>query len=58
VTDLEGRSIEDIFGYPDFLKFHSSLTLFAKAAADDRVFRAALAKYYASTMDKGTLDRL
>jgi uncharacterized protein (DUF1810 family) len=58
VTDLEGRSIEEIFGYPDFLKFHSSLTLFAMAAADHGVFDAALAKYFASTRDRGTLDRL
>ena len=58
VTRLEGRTIEEIFGHPDFLKFHSSLTLFAKAAADHGVFDAALAKYFASTMDRGTLDRL
>jgi len=30
VTQLEGRSIEEIFGYPDDLKFRSSMTLFAK----------------------------
>ena len=29
VTEVEGRSIEQIFGYPDDLKFHSSMTLFA-----------------------------
>jgi uncharacterized protein (DUF1810 family) len=58
VTRLEGRTIEEIFGHPDFLKFHSSLTLFAKAAPDHGVFDAALAKYFASTMDRGTLDRL
>jgi len=32
--------------------------LFAKAAADHGVFDAALAKYFASTMDRNTLDRL
>jgi uncharacterized protein (DUF1810 family) len=58
VTGLEGRTIQEIFGHPDFLKFHSSLTLFAKAAADHGVFDAALAKYFASTMDRNTLDRL
>jgi uncharacterized protein (DUF1810 family) len=25
--DIEGKSAEEIFGYPDFLKFHSSMTL-------------------------------
>jgi uncharacterized protein (DUF1810 family) len=58
VTSLQGRTIQEIFGHPDFLKFHSSLTLFSKAAADHGVFDAALAKYFASTMDLNTLDRL
>jgi uncharacterized protein (DUF1810 family) len=58
VIDIEGRSIEEIFGHPDFLKFHSSMTLFAKAAAGDGVFEVALAKYFQSTMDRHTLDRL
>jgi uncharacterized protein (DUF1810 family) len=58
VNEIDGRSIEEIFGHPDFLKFHASMTLFAKAAADAGVFEAALAKYFASTMDRQTLDRL
>src|SRR5258708_40291896 len=33
VVDLQGRTIEAIFGYPDDLKFHSSMTLFYRAAA-------------------------
>ena len=28
------RSVEDVFGYPDDLKFHSSMTLFAKVAEE------------------------
>ncbi len=31
VGEIEGRTIEEIFGYPDHLKFHSSMTLFALA---------------------------
>jgi uncharacterized protein (DUF1810 family) len=76
VIHAEGRSIEGIFGHPDFLKFHSSMTLFSKAAAEEGeaaeggeaaekrlaaekgVFDAALAKYFASRMDRGTLDHL
>jgi uncharacterized protein (DUF1810 family) len=58
VTDLKDRPIEDVFGYPDHLKFHSSMTLFAKAAGDDRVYLQALAKYFGSTMDRRTLERL
>jgi uncharacterized protein (DUF1810 family) len=58
VTGAVGRSIEDIFGYPDNLKFHSSMTLFAHAANDDRVFMDALRKYYASEFDRRTMARL
>ena len=31
VNGIEGRSIEEIFGYPDHLKFRSCVTLFARA---------------------------
>src|SRR5579863_1447161 len=58
VTAIDGRSIEDIFGYPDHLKFHSSMTLFARATDDNRVFLDALKKYYRSEYDQPTLERL
>lgn len=58
VTAIEGRSIEDIFGYPDHLKFHSSMTLFAHAAKDNQVFMVALGKYYRSEFDRRTVERL
>ena len=58
VTAIDGRSIEDIFGYPDHLKFHSSMTLFAHATDDNRVFLDALRKYYRSEFDQLTLERL
>lgn len=45
VNRIEGRSIDEIFGYPDNLKFCSSMRLFAAAAEDNRVFRTALEKY-------------
>jgi uncharacterized protein (DUF1810 family) len=32
VAHLQERSIEDVFGYPDTLKFRSSMTLFAHVA--------------------------
>jgi uncharacterized protein (DUF1810 family) len=31
VNAIEGRSIKEIIGYPDHLKFHSSMTLFARS---------------------------
>jgi len=58
VTDVEGRSAEQIFGYPDYLKFRSSLTLFAAAAPDPQPFQAALEKYFEGKADPATLERL
>ncbi len=45
VNLVEGRSIEEIFGYPDDLKFRSAMTLFAHAGPDNRIFQDALEKY-------------
>jgi uncharacterized protein (DUF1810 family) len=58
VAAIAGRSIEDIFGYPDHLKFHSSMSLFAEAAPHDPVFRACLQKYFNGKLDPNTLARL
>jgi uncharacterized protein (DUF1810 family) len=58
VTAINGRSIEDIFGYPDHLKFHSSMTLFAHATNDNQLFMDALGKYYRSEFDQQTIERL
>ncbi len=58
VNAIEGRSIEDIFGYPDHLKFRSSMTLFAQAAPGEKVFNEALDKYSAGAPDELTLSRL
>jgi uncharacterized protein (DUF1810 family) len=58
VTAVEGRSIEDIFGHPDHLKFHSSMTLFAHAGGDDQVFMEALRKYFRSEFDLQTIERM
>jgi uncharacterized protein (DUF1810 family) len=61
VCGVEGRSVEEIFGYPDDLKFHSSVTLFAKAAEGsegNEVFVEALEKYFGGEMDRGTLERI
>jgi uncharacterized protein (DUF1810 family) len=59
VVGLEGRTIEEIFGYPDDLKFHSSMTLFAEVAnASEWVFEKALMKYFGGETDEATLARL
>jgi uncharacterized protein (DUF1810 family) len=58
VNLVEGRPIEQIFGYPDDLKFRSSMTLFARAASDNRIFTDALQKYFDGKFDDATLARL
>jgi uncharacterized protein (DUF1810 family) len=58
VNALEGRTIEQIFGYPDDLKFRSSMTLFAGVASDGQVFEEALLKYFSGERDPLTLKRL
>lgn len=58
VNEVEGRSIETIFGYPDYLKFRSSMTLFSKAAPDEPLFTQALAKYFGGAADERTLALL
>jgi uncharacterized protein (DUF1810 family) len=58
LVGVQGRTVEEIFGYPDDLKFHSSMTLFAKAAEEEGVFQEALGKYFGGAMDGGTLERL
>jgi uncharacterized protein (DUF1810 family) len=58
VLDVEGRNAHAIFGSPDDLKFRSCLTLFAAAQPDEKLFGAALAKYFADVADGATLQLL
>ncbi len=58
VNAVDGRTVHDIFGSPDDLKFHSCMTLFASLPDADPAFAAALAKYFDGTADRLTLDLL
>ena len=58
VNLVEGRSIDQILGYPDDLKFKSSMSLFASIAPEEHVFREALQKYFGGELDPLTLERL
>ncbi len=58
VNLVEGRSVHQIFGYPDDLKFKSSMSLFASVAQDNQVFKDALQKYFGGELDRLTLERL
>lgn len=58
VNAIDGRSIHDIFGGPDDLKFRSSMTLFSMVQGADSAFAAALTKYFGGVPDRLTLERL
>jgi uncharacterized protein (DUF1810 family) len=58
VIETEDRTIGQIFGYPDDLKFRSSMTLFANVTLENELFVKALQKYFRGEMDEATLDRL
>lgn len=58
ILDVNGRSAEEIFSYPDNLKFRSCMTLFLTAATDNTLFKDALLKYFDGKPDQFTLDIL
>ena len=58
VNSVEGSSAEDIFGEIDAMKFRSSMTLFAKAAPDNRIFAEAIRKYFGGRLDGLTINRV
>lgn len=58
VNLVEGRLINQIFGYPDDLKFRSSMTLFAAVTSENQIFNDALQKYFCGEPDRLTLERL
>jgi uncharacterized protein (DUF1810 family) len=58
VNLVKERSITQILGYPDDLKFRSSITLFAHVASDHQVFEEALEKYFGGEADPLTLERV
>lgn len=61
-TDLvlacDGRTLDEIFGYPDNFKFHSSMTLFNAATTDVPGFNKALDKYFLGQRDSATVARI
>jgi len=58
INHAEGRTIQQIFGYPDVLKFQSSITLFAHATSENKDFEDALQKYFTGEYDLLTVERL
>ena len=58
LLSLEGHNAHKIFGSPDDLKLHSSMTLFSLAPGADPVFEAVLQKYFEGRKDNKTLKVL
>jgi len=58
VNRHRGRTIHEIFGSPDDLKFHSSITLFDIASGHEEPFITALNIHFAGIGDEATLRSL
>jgi len=55
---LPAPSISDILGFPDDLKFRSSMTLFSEMSEPDSVFATALDRFFGGKPDDQTLQLL
>lgn len=54
VASISNRTVSSIFGYPDDLKFRSSITLFARVS-DDPLFEQLLARHFDGQPDPKTI---
>jgi uncharacterized protein (DUF1810 family) len=55
---IKGKSAFDIFGYPDDLKLHSSMTLFSLVESTDPVFNEVINGYFGGLLDSRTIALL
>jgi uncharacterized protein (DUF1810 family) len=58
VNALQSLSALEIFGPIDSMKYRSSMTLFAYAAEDNRVFMESIAKFWGGEFDHQTVSML
>jgi uncharacterized protein (DUF1810 family) len=58
VLVIEGRTVSEIFGYPDDMKLKSSMTLFSSIPEADPVFDDVLEKYFHGSLDFRTIRQL
>ena len=58
VLAVKHDDIDRVMGYPDDLKFRSCMTLFQCAAPEEKIFDAALQKYFGGVPDARTLELL
>ena len=55
LLQLESNDVRAIFGSPDDVKLRSCMTLFARAAPNDAIFRQVLEKFFKGEEDAATL---
>ena len=58
VINTSGRTLKQILGPTDSMKFRSCMTLFAQATTSNEVFEDGLQRYFSGQYDQRTLDRL
>ncbi|MBF8456189.1 DUF1810 domain-containing protein [Kaistella sp. G5-32] len=67
VEEIKGKSAEEIFGFPDYLKFQSSMTLFKSVVENNsvnfpaekyKIFDKALDEFYKGELDLMTIKLL
>src|SRR5690349_5715293 len=58
VLGVRGRTVHEIFGSPDDVKFRSSMTLFNAVAPQEPVFGEAIARLLEGQVDTRTLEWL
>lgn len=56
LLEVEGKTVNQIFGSPDDVKLKSSMTLFGALDDTNPVFREVLDKYFNSALDQRTLE--
>ena len=56
VNGIEGRTAEEIFGWPDDMKLRSSMTLFAHATEENAEFVEVIRKYFGGEWDQRTVE--
>jgi uncharacterized protein (DUF1810 family) len=57
-VDIEAATASEILGEIDAMKLRSSMTLFARAAPREPLFRAVLGRYFEGSADDATEQRL
>jgi len=58
ILEIENKTADDIFGYPDNAKLKSSMTLFNFVSPEHKEFAEVLKKYFSGKQDEQTLSIL